>query len=58
MDVYDYAIPDRWVYLVVNPEGGKVHGTADRDRAYELARNTGQLVTKLPVDTDRAEEAR
>jgi hypothetical protein len=57
MDEYDYAVPDRWVYLVVVPTGGTVHGTADRDRAYELAHNTGQLVTKAPVYTDRMEEA-
>jgi hypothetical protein len=49
---HDWPIRDRRIYLVVDPRGGPVWSTADRDRAYELARNTGQWVTVLGTFSD------
>lgn len=47
----------RSVYLVVDPRGGPVQSFL-RERAYEYARNTGGLVTVLPVYVDNPEDAR
>lgn len=49
---HDWPVRGRRIYLVVDPRGGPVVGFADRDRAYELARNTGQWVTVLPTFSD------
>lgn len=57
-DDYDYEIPSRYVWLVTDPQGGPVKSFADRDRAYEYARNTGCWVTRLPTHTLDRDEAR
>ena len=50
---HDWPVRDRRVYLVVDPRDmGAVRGFADRDRAYELARDTDQWVTVLPTFSD------
>jgi len=52
----DFATGDN-VYIVVDPAGGPVR-SFPRERAFEYARNTGGLVARLPVVSDRPEDAR
>jgi hypothetical protein len=45
--------PIAYAYLVAYAEGGRVNWAGvDRERAHELARNTGGLVCELPVVGD------
>lgn len=51
----DDYLTGRKVYLVVDERLGPVQGTTDRERAYEYAANTGQVVAVLDVATDNSE---
>lgn len=52
-----YFEPRDHVYLVIDPRGGPVQ-SFPRERAYEYARNTGSIVARVEVVSDRPEEAR
>ncbi len=54
-DAHDYQTRDH-VYLVIDPTGGPVR-SFPRERAYEYARNTGSVVARVGVVSDRPEDA-